>query len=120
LRRKESMVSEGNDSPKNRNACTSRERRSGDPAILYVADRQPRRVRIPTTANEPQPLTDPALRAAFHGDAATQETPLFLHPAQQDPEQHIEFRREILYALNGSRSGQKTIKALGLDREILN
>ena len=66
------------------------------------------------------PLTDPSLRASLHTNDITREVPLFLQPAQQDPEHHIGFRKEIPYAVNGSRMGKETIKALGLDREILN
>jgi uncharacterized protein (TIGR02646 family) len=66
------------------------------------------------------PLTDPDQRATSHTDDVTQEAPLFLQPAQQDPELHIGFRKEIPYAINGSPTGKATIKALGLDRELLN
>ncbi len=66
------------------------------------------------------PLANPNQRACSHTDNAEQETPLFLHPAQHDPEQHIGFRKEVPFAINGSRTGRATIKALGLDREILN
>jgi uncharacterized protein (TIGR02646 family) len=66
------------------------------------------------------PLTDPDQRATSHTDDVTRETPLFLQPAQQDPELHIGFRKEIPYAINGSPTGKATIKALGLDRELLN
>ena len=66
------------------------------------------------------PLADPAKRAGSHTDDVALETPLFLHPSLQDPEQHIGFRKEIPYAINGSLAGKETIKALGLDREFLN
>jgi len=66
------------------------------------------------------PLANPDLRARSHTDNVAQETPLFLHPAQQDPEQSIRFRKEIPFAINGNRAGKETIKALGLDRELLN
>lgn len=66
------------------------------------------------------PLKDPAQRALAHTDDITQETPLFLHPAQQDPEQFIGFRKEIPFAINGNAAGKATIQALGLDREPLN
>lgn len=66
------------------------------------------------------PLTDPDQRSISHTDDVTQETPLFLQPAHQDPELHIGFRKEIPYAIDGSPTGKATIKALGLDRELLN
>jgi hypothetical protein len=49
-----------------------------------------------------------------------EHTPLILHPSQQDPQQHIGFRKEIPFAIDGHRAGSTTIKALGLDRELLN
>ena len=66
------------------------------------------------------PLATPDQRANFHAEDITQETPLFLHPALQDPEQHIGFRKEIPFAINGSPTGKATIEALSLDRELLN
>jgi uncharacterized protein (TIGR02646 family) len=66
------------------------------------------------------PLTNSNQRATCHTDDTAQETSLLLHPAQQDPEQYIGFRKEIPFAINGNPTGKATIKALGLDREILN
>ena len=66
------------------------------------------------------PLTEPVKRAASHVADIARETPLFLHPAQQDPEQFISFRKEIPFAINGSPIGKATIEALGLNRELLN
>lgn len=66
------------------------------------------------------PLSDPARRARSHHDDVGREDPLFLNPAETDPERHISFRREIPYAVGGSPHGQATIDALGLGREILN
>lgn len=66
------------------------------------------------------PLFDPARRARSHHDDVGQEDPLFINPAETDPEQYISFRREIPYAVGGSPHGQATIDALGLGREILN
>jgi uncharacterized protein (TIGR02646 family) len=66
------------------------------------------------------PLADPSKRARSHSHDATLEEPLFINPAEQDPEEHISFRFEIPFPVGGSRTGKATIEALGLDREILN
>lgn len=66
------------------------------------------------------PLVDPATRATSHHDDLTQETPLFIQPAADHPEQYISFRREIPYAINDNARGESTIKSLGLDRTTLN
>lgn len=66
------------------------------------------------------PLLNPDQRANSPGDDVTLESPLFLQPAQQDPEQHIGFRKEIPFPIVGSPTGKETIRALGLDRELLN
>ncbi len=66
------------------------------------------------------PLADPATRARNHRGDTSREAPLFIDPAETDPEEHIGFRREIPFPVNGSPRGTATIRALGLDREILN
>ncbi len=66
------------------------------------------------------PLADPAARARSHRGDTSREAPLFIDPAETDPEEHIGFRREIPYPVNGSPRGAATIRALGLDRESLN
>jgi uncharacterized protein (TIGR02646 family) len=66
------------------------------------------------------PLTNPDQRARSHTDDVGLEAPLFLHPARHNPEEYISFRKEIPFAIDGNASGKATIKALGLDREILN
>jgi uncharacterized protein (TIGR02646 family) len=66
------------------------------------------------------PLANPDQRAVHHSGDLSAEEPLFLNPAQQDPEQFIGFRKEIPFAINGNKFGKATIRALGLDREILN
>lgn len=65
------------------------------------------------------PLLDPAKRARNHHGDVTQERPLFLHPAQEDPADFIGFRQEVAYAKRGNRRAKETIKALGLNREVL-
>ncbi len=59
-------------------------------------------------------------RALSHDEDTTLETPLFIDPAQEDPEQYLSFRKEIPFAIDGNPQGKATIKALGLNREILN
>jgi uncharacterized protein (TIGR02646 family) len=66
------------------------------------------------------PLADPAARARSHRGDTSREAPLFIDPAETDPEEHIGFRREIPYPVNDSPRGAATIQALGLGREILN
>ncbi len=66
------------------------------------------------------PLADPAARARNHRGDTSREAPLFIDPAETDPEEHIRFRREIPYPVSDSPRGAATIRALGLGREILN
>ena len=66
------------------------------------------------------PLANPDQRAKSHTDSIAQESPLFIHPAHQDPEQFIGFHKEIPFAIDSNPIGKATIKALGLDRELLN
>jgi hypothetical protein len=58
------------------------------------------------------PLANPDQRARLHTGDVAQEKPLFIHPAHEDPEQYIGFRKEIPYAINGNKVGKATIKAL--------
>ncbi|HEV2735877.1 MAG TPA: hypothetical protein VGV85_13610 [Longimicrobiaceae bacterium] len=66
------------------------------------------------------PLANPAARARNHRGDTSREAPLFIDPTTTDPEEHIGFRREIPYPVNGSPRGDATIRALRLDRESLN
>ncbi len=65
------------------------------------------------------PLFDPARRARNHHGDVTQEKPVFIHPAEEDPVCFIGFRQEVAYAKRGSRRAKETIKAFGLNRENL-
>ena len=65
------------------------------------------------------PLFDSAKRARNHHGDLTQEKPLFIHPAEEDPADFIGFRQEVPYAIRGNRRAKGTIKALGLNRENL-
>lgn len=66
------------------------------------------------------PLKIPQKRAKSHHEKISKENPLFINPAEIDPKEHISFRKEIPYPLNGSLDGIATIDGLGLDRETLN
>lgn len=66
------------------------------------------------------PLLDANKRARNHHEDINQEQPLLINPSITNPEEHIGFRDEIPYAINGSVYGQATIDNLGLDREALN
>jgi len=65
------------------------------------------------------PLADPAKRARRPETNLDDETPLFLDPAREDPAKHLGFREEYPFAICGSRRGEATWRALGLDREKL-
>jgi uncharacterized protein (TIGR02646 family) len=63
------------------------------------------------------PLSDPAERAISHHDDYRRERPLFVHPAQENPEQYISFQKHEAVALH--LRGEMTIDALGLNRSEL-
>ena len=65
------------------------------------------------------PLQLSKKRARKPTDSTTEETPVFVDPASEDPTVHVGFREEYPYAVNGSRRGEATWRALGLDREEL-
>lgn len=65
------------------------------------------------------PLTNPRKRARSHLDDLSEEKPLFINPADDDPERHIAFRGEYLFALRGNQRGATTIQFLDLNREAL-
>ncbi|MBI3467364.1 MAG: hypothetical protein HY000_30510 [Planctomycetes bacterium] len=65
------------------------------------------------------PLLDTAKRATSHVMDVSVESPVFLDPSAEDPAEHIAFREEYAYALDGSARGEATIAALGLNREEL-
>lgn len=66
------------------------------------------------------PLLNPAQRALSHNTPISLESPLFIHPANENPEDFITFKEEIPVAVEGNERGEETIKKLGLDREQLN
>jgi uncharacterized protein (TIGR02646 family) len=66
------------------------------------------------------PLADPAKRSQLNNNDITVEEPLFVNPGNEDPSQHIGFRGEVPYPIDGSIKGKPTIQILKLDRKILN
>lgn len=65
------------------------------------------------------PLSDPAGRALDHKHDIEDEDPLFIDPATTDPEEHISFRAEIAFPVDGSPLGHATLDSIGLNREEL-
>lgn len=66
------------------------------------------------------PLSNPTARATSHKKSLNKEKPLYLDPSVDDPEQHISFREEVPFPINGSERGKATIIDLGLARPKLN
>jgi uncharacterized protein (TIGR02646 family) len=64
------------------------------------------------------PLIKNAGRNKSHHDSRT-ENPYFINPEDEDPENYISFRGEIIYAKNGNVRGKRTIKGMGLNRTKL-
>lgn len=62
------------------------------------------------------PLADPAARCRTHRGDVAAEAPLFLNPAQENPQEYLGFRDEIVFAIDGNARGEVTIHALGLNR----
>ncbi len=50
------------------------------------------------------PLVDPAKRAVDHNDDLAEEYALFVDPGMPGPENHISFRQEVTFPVNGSSS----------------
>ena len=65
------------------------------------------------------PISNPIKRAKTHKDDINQESPLFIHPAKDNPEQYISFHKHIAYSINNNERGTETIKGLGLNRPEL-
>jgi len=58
------------------------------------------------------PLSNPNKRACSHHDETSEERPLFVNPAEQDPRDHIRFRKDR--PIGRTRIGRVTIEELGL------
>ncbi|HLP48966.1 MAG TPA: hypothetical protein VK186_13520 [Candidatus Deferrimicrobium sp.] len=65
------------------------------------------------------PLEDESKRAKSHHDNIDNESPLLVHPSQDDPELHIGFREEVCYPKDNSEKGKESIVAYGLNRDEL-
>jgi hypothetical protein len=70
------------------------------------------------------PLADPQTRVTSPKDSLQKETPLFIDPSSDDPEDDpetlISFREEIPFPLNDNPRGKTTIDQMGLKRRELN
>lgn len=65
------------------------------------------------------PLVDPTKRAKSHKDNLAEESPLFIHPQDDDPEKYIEFIGDKPRAIKGNPKGKITIEKTGIDRPFL-
>ena len=65
------------------------------------------------------PLTDPNRRARSHNDDMSNERPLLINPAVEDPAQFLEFRENHVHAIGGNARGERTIELFGLNRKEL-
>ena len=63
------------------------------------------------------PLANPHHRARFHHNDINLEQPLFVHPAKQNPRDHIQFKDDAPQGL--TPIGQTTIEEIGLRRNSL-
>jgi uncharacterized protein (TIGR02646 family) len=63
------------------------------------------------------PLVDAGQRARSHNDDPSQESPLFIHPEQDDPEQLIGWHDDVPYAINRNDKALRTLEALRLRRD---
>jgi uncharacterized protein (TIGR02646 family) len=65
------------------------------------------------------PLAEPSRRARSHRDDISQEEPLLIHPAVEDPANFLEFRENVIRAIDENPRGEATIRSFGLDRPEL-
>lgn len=63
------------------------------------------------------PLAKPARRAKSHRDDVSQEEPLLINPAIENPGDFLEFREYVIHPIDGDPRGKATIEILGLNRE---
>jgi hypothetical protein len=62
------------------------------------------------------PLLKATNRCVSHKNDTILEEPLFINPENENPEDYISFRGEIVFAVNGNLRGKTTIEGAGLDR----
>src|SRR5258708_3658717 len=75
---------------------------------------------LPTSCQLPIVLEIWKKRALSHKHNVAEESPFFIKPDKEDPEQFVEFKEEIPFPIDGNLRGKLTIERLGLDREALN
>jgi len=56
------------------------------------------------------------MKAVSHHDDIELEEPLLINPAEDNPEEFLMFRKEVIFSVNRNIRGTKTIEALGLDK----
>ena len=66
------------------------------------------------------PLATESNRAKNHHEDISKEVPLFIHPVNDNPEDHIEFIGDVPRPRNSSAKGKVTIERTGLNRDKLN
>jgi hypothetical protein len=65
------------------------------------------------------PLENPETRATNHKQRIDREQPLFIDPGTENPAEFIEFRGEVVFAIDDNRKGEVTIKSLKLKQRSL-
>jgi uncharacterized protein (TIGR02646 family) len=65
------------------------------------------------------PLADPTRRARSHLDNLTDEQPMLIDPADEEPSAFIGFREEMAFPIDDNLRARMTIEVLGLNREEL-
>lgn len=63
------------------------------------------------------PLSDETSRCTYPNTAVHAESPLFINPADEEPNLYIGFRGDAAYAIRGQQKGIETIKGLQLNRK---
>lgn len=64
------------------------------------------------------PLENPKDRARTHKDSIEAERPVLISP-DENTEEFLSFRVEVIYAIENNLRGRTTIQTLGLNRELL-
>ena len=66
------------------------------------------------------PLITETTRALNHNYDIKVEDALFIDPTNENPEEYIEFEKNIPKSINNNIRGEVTIKKMGLNRDVLN
>jgi uncharacterized protein (TIGR02646 family) len=72
-----------------------------------------------TYKGERFPLDDESKRATSHHDDLSLESPLLINPTKEDLTASLEWREEVIRAIDGNPRGEATIQILGLNSAIL-